>query len=305
MAQTYAGLEQQSLSAATVQGLIAAMHDGDQGVFEGYENELAVSERGAGTNRSVDAAIGAAVVGDGSVGVFFHSSAVENLTLNTNDSGSTRVDTIVVKLDLTQSAGSQTCALEVHQGTPGAGAPTLTQTATEYELPLADVSCADGYSAITDSEITDRRSWIKGSQAKPTYIRASSGDQSISSSTTLANHADFTFTGKANARYRVRFHLLIEGHTSGDFKYFINGPSGYAYDGHHIASGTEYDTCSDDAAEDVQVAAISTPQVVVIDVLLSISSTGGTVTFQWAQNSSSGTASIVYEESWMSYEELS
>jgi len=125
------------------------------GVVRGYLNALAVSQRAAGANMSVDVASGRAMVR----GMVAELTATDNLTIAANSSGSTRIDRIVVQVALSGAASTHTITLEVLQGTPGAGAPALTQTATTWEMSLAQVSVADGASSITNANITDERAY--------------------------------------------------------------------------------------------------------------------------------------------------
>lgn len=74
-------------------------------------------------------------------------------SLGTNTSGSTRVDRIVLRLD----RATWEVSVEVVQGTPGAGAPTLTQQTGStgvWEIPLAQVSLAHNYTTVTAGNLT-------------------------------------------------------------------------------------------------------------------------------------------------------
>lgn len=78
-----------------------------------------------------------------------------NLTLADNTSGNPRIDRIVARINYTD----RKIEFVVKQGTPGASptATALTQNTTAWELSLAQIALADGYSTITASEITDER----------------------------------------------------------------------------------------------------------------------------------------------------
>jgi len=78
------------------------------------------------------------------------------LTVAENTSGNPRIDRVVARLN----EASRTIEFAVLEGTPAGSpvAPALTRTAGVYELGLADVTLANGYSAITETEITDQRS---------------------------------------------------------------------------------------------------------------------------------------------------
>lgn len=114
-------------------------------------------------------------------------------SLTANSSGSVRVDLIVLRLD--RSNGEVT--LEAVTGTPGAGAPNPTQdagTSGVWELPLAQVTVADGATTLAAGTVA-RREFYLGEQAvtapasvtvphAPTRIRQQSGRIDISDGTT-------------------------------------------------------------------------------------------------------------------------
>lgn len=84
------------------------------------------------------------------------TDADETLTIADNTSGNPRIDTIVAECDW----AAQTITLKVVQGTPGASPtpPTLTQNAgVLWQEPLAQVSVADAFSTITNTDIEDWR----------------------------------------------------------------------------------------------------------------------------------------------------
>lgn len=80
-----------------------------------------------------------------------------NLVLATaaNASGNPRIDTVILRKDF----AAQTVRAVVKQGTPAATPvpPALTQTpGVTWEIPLADLTLANGYTTITAAEITPR-----------------------------------------------------------------------------------------------------------------------------------------------------
>lgn len=120
------------------------------GVIGDIENELLVAPQGT-PNKTVKINTGAILI----QGVIRIVDEVINLSFADNTSGSTRVDRVVARLNLTNDVRKLDFA--VVQGSPGGGAPDLTQTSSIYELSLAKVTLANGYSTITASEITDER----------------------------------------------------------------------------------------------------------------------------------------------------
>lgn len=128
------------------------------GVIRGELDGGAVSQHAAGANKSVDVASLQAWVD----GHFFQSDAVENLTIADNASGNPRIDRIVIHADFT----ANTIALQVVQGTAAATPtpPALTQSSSAWEIPLAQVAVANGFTSIADANITDDREYAAGIQ---------------------------------------------------------------------------------------------------------------------------------------------
>lgn len=78
-----------------------------------------------------------------------------NLTIGSNSSGSTRIDTVVLRLD--RSTWNVTAA--VRAGTPGGGAPALQRDTGDtglWEIPLADVTVINGAASISAGNVKSR-----------------------------------------------------------------------------------------------------------------------------------------------------
>lgn len=103
----------------------------------------------ATTNVTVE--IGAALVN----GRVYSNSAAQAMAIQANASGNNRIDTVILRVDFV----AQTARLVVKQGTPAASPvrPSLQQDATYWEIPLADVLAANGFSAINPADITPRQ----------------------------------------------------------------------------------------------------------------------------------------------------
>jgi hypothetical protein len=124
------------------------------GVVPGRDNELEVKPQGT-PNKTVYIDLGAIFI-NGAIRIVDN---VINLSFTDNTSGSTRIDRVVARLNLQES--TRKLEFAVKEGDPGGGAPALTQTADIYEVSLAQVELANGYSTITSSEITDEREFSK------------------------------------------------------------------------------------------------------------------------------------------------
>lgn len=73
------------------------------------------------------------------------------LSIDSNDSGSTRVDLVVVRLD----RATWECTIEVRKGTPGAGppSPVMQFDTGVYEVPVATVTVATGATVIAAAAV--------------------------------------------------------------------------------------------------------------------------------------------------------
>lgn len=125
----------------------------NRGVVRNVDDELRVTAQSPASN-AVDVNTGAALV----QGKWYQSDAVESFTISANGSGNPRIDTIVLRADYT----AQTVRLALKTGTPAAtpAAPTLTQTiGVTWEIPLADINVANGFTTITQPVIINRQDW--------------------------------------------------------------------------------------------------------------------------------------------------
>lgn len=104
---------------------------------------------------SVNVLSGAALI----QGIAYINDDTESFVISANASGNPRIDTIVLQADYAQ----QTIRLVVSEGAPAASPtpPTMTQTpGVMWEIPIADIAVANGFSSISQSNITSRREWV-------------------------------------------------------------------------------------------------------------------------------------------------
>lgn len=128
------------------------------GIFLGTgtpPNEGLRVEAQSPTTASINVLQGAALV----KGVFYVNTSTEAFVVGANASGNPRVDTVVLQCDY----ALQTVRLTLKAGTPAATPvpPTLTQSAgILWEIPVADIAVADGFTVITQANITPRHEWV-------------------------------------------------------------------------------------------------------------------------------------------------
>lgn len=89
-------------------------------------------------------------------GYFYENTTEKTFAIDVeNTSGSSRIDSIVLRLDLT----NRKITTELKKGTVATSptAPTLTRSTNIYELCLADIKVVGGSTEIAQANITDRR----------------------------------------------------------------------------------------------------------------------------------------------------
>lgn len=124
-----------------------------RGTGDGTNNPLAVLEASP-TAKAVKVQTGSALVN----GRVYTNSAIETLAVADNSSGFTRIDSVILRVDVLL----QTVRLVVKQGTPAASParPTLTQDASTWEIALADLTLNNGYATVTQTNILQRQRYV-------------------------------------------------------------------------------------------------------------------------------------------------
>lgn len=136
--------DQMSQTLATMFG----QSQDNRGVLRGVLEELEVTPA-APADSTVIVEPGSALV----QGRWYLNDADLSVAIASNASGSTRIDIVVLEADFT----AQTVRIAVVQGTPAAGLPALTQTGLIWQIPLAYLTLASGFTTIAASAITDLR----------------------------------------------------------------------------------------------------------------------------------------------------
>jgi hypothetical protein len=139
----------------------------DRSVLRDVDNELAVIPN-TPADTTVLVSSGAAMV----QGIWYYNDSALSVPLASNASGSTRIDVIVLEADYT----GQTVRIAVVQGTPGAGFPTITQSAGSiWQVPIAYITLASGFTTIPATLITDLRQYANIPNAVGIAVLNSSG----------------------------------------------------------------------------------------------------------------------------------
>lgn len=112
---------------------------------------------------NVEVQVGAALVN----GRFYENTAAKTLTVNSNSSGNPRIDTVILRLDF----AAQTIRLAIKQGTPAASPsrPSMQQDTVYWEIPLANIAVANGFTTLAQSTINQRHRHIISAQGWMPY----------------------------------------------------------------------------------------------------------------------------------------
>lgn len=121
----------------------------------------------------------------------FSSDGTLSFTLNNADGVLDRVDTVVIRLDLTTDSEKIEC--RVIKGALGGSATAPVRNGTYYDLVIAQIAVAHGTTAITSAMITDKR----GDGNLCGWSGAISGDQFNFDVKADKTYCDNTFATKA------------------------------------------------------------------------------------------------------------
>lgn len=120
-------------------------------------------------------------------------------------------------------------------------------------------------------------------------------DESLMSDTTLQNDDDFSFEVVANEEGIAEIYLLMSSGATPDFKCNWTVPSGaYNFAG---GQGSGPPSFNSNAENDLTLIGETAEQLYKIWMHYEIGGSGGTVNFQWAQNTSDGGTTIVGQNS--------
>ena len=140
------------------------------------------------------------------------------------------------------------------------------------------------------------------------YYRAKGADETTSSDTTLSDDAELTFDVNAGATYKFRFIVFYDTPAAADFKYSVTCPASPALVSittKSIAPGATTQAITRQSACGFGPTAITetsgTDGYIEIEGVVQNGANAGSIAFQWAQNSSSGTNTTVRKGSVVEY----
>lgn len=139
-------------------------------------------------------------------------------------------------------------------------------------------------------------------------VRASkTGDETVTTSTTLQNDDELTVAVSASTVYEVALRLYVHGNATADIKVALTFPSGtvQGWGGLSIVAGSAGVSTSADVEAHAFTTLVASPTssltfgvpdtngtLIICWATVSIGATAGSITLQWAQNSSSSTTTI-------------
>lgn len=189
-------------------------------------------------------------------------------------------------------------AIGITTGT--AAAKPVLPDLTAGRIAIYEVYVATGVTSITSGALIDRRT--SGSATWTEIVK--SADETVNTSAALQSDNDFAFPVTANVDYLLEAILLVSSGSTPDFKFAFT-LTGLTWDGNYATPST-YTGVSAQAsgvAAAVQMLG-ATSYIVAVQAVIHAGSGGGSVLFQWAQNTSDASDTKVLKNSSMRYRQL-
>jgi len=246
------------------------------------------------------------------------SSTVNNRVVTWNGTtGKVFNNTALVTIDAGAVAGVTTLAASTSITTPSV---LLSGSSNILTLDVAAVTAA--YTIIFPDAVPGAAGKVLQSSGSSPYSTLEWGtpatstshqvlrktlDESVTSSTTLQNDDDFTFSIGANEVWVVQLYLFTTGVDTGGLKHdwLFSAGGSYAFGNitwiQHNAGGAISSSSGKETSVGVVQDASSSTVVkgAIVTALLKNGSSAGTVTWRWAQHVSNGTATTIQADSAM------
>jgi hypothetical protein len=170
---------------------------------------------------------------------------------------------------------------------------------------------ANGKVLVADSAATEGIKWdVPGSSTGVWTLLVKAADETISNDNTLSDDNTLFFTTVASTNYTIRGRIFWQSRTASDFKYQI-AHSGtttkfrmytwrVGYDGGAVASPVAAFATSS-ASQTVATVANDDIWFLEFHLQLQVGGSGGTLSFQWAQNTAVVENTSVLEGSTLEY----
>src|SRR3990167_770547 len=150
--------------------------------------------------------------------------------------------------------------------------------------------------------------WVDGTATVKAIIdKRKASDETVSSSTTLQDDADFSFAIAANETWAVTLYLYVTQSSTGGWKSDFTVPAG-ATGWHGILIYAAGASEGVDFQPDVTVAVVNTvsatDNLVIIEAVIVNGANAGTVQLRWAQNAAAGDTVVKGASSFMERQKL-
>jgi hypothetical protein len=219
------------------------------------------------------------------------------LPIASNSSGNPRKDLVVARAHFTNNV----VQFDVITGTP-AGSPTLpspTQNTTMWEIPLAEVSVANGAGTITSTNVQDGRRYVDNIDD----VSFASANITKNASTTLSNVSGMFHFITGGATYTIDGFFEYSASTTADAKWFLATPPGCT--GRVTVGVLDATTAAIGSSFAAAASGVGTRLVAPIRGWITVPNVttdpGGLLVMQvqFAQNTSDATDAVMYQGSWL------
>lgn len=219
------------------------------------------------------------------------------LPIASNSSGNPRKDLVVARAHFTNNA----VQFDVITGTP-AGSPTLptpTQNTTMWEVPLAEVSVANGAATITAANVQDGRRYVDNIDD----VSFASANITKNASTTLSNVSGMFHFITGGATYTIDGFFEYSASTTADAKWLIATPPGCT--GRITVGVLDATTAAITGSFAAAGNGVGTRLVAPVRGWITVPNVttdpGGFLSMQvqFAQNTSDATDAVMYQGSWL------
>ena len=158
-------------------------------------------------------------------------------------------------------------------------AESLVLTKSVFDLPIKGIACTG--SATCTGNTTDVTIDVSVGSVNPVVV-IKSANETITSDSTFSNDSELFFTADANTMYRAEFMIIFQSGTVADMKYGFDLPSGNftRLSGTWTSNTNPFPNTS---STPQSMVTSGSQQAMMIPVLFQIGSTGGQVSFEWAQ----------------------